>query len=140
MKWFTTHWQGPWKLRAVILDSLAQQQEGLHHAAQSDRKIKMRRQWHQPQAKRPGGMSRKKWTVHMLKLARGGQLQPPPQPPDSEFDAGVRAPMCSVQHVQRLSDLECILNDELQHHVPLPVSQMVSQLGQEVQNEITDVD
>ena len=76
----------------------------------------------------------------MLNMARAGRLPLPPERPDSEFYAEVRAPLCSVQLVQPVSDPECISNDVLEHHVALPVTQMMSQLVKEVQNEITDVD
>ena len=88
-EWGKTHRQGPRKFRAVIFDSVGEHQDGLHKmgwtSAHTDKKKRIRRQWHQPQAKRPMGMSSKKWRATVRQQAKDGFLPLPPEPPDSEF-------------------------------------------------------
>ena len=63
-EWGKTHRAGPWKMRAVIFDSLGQHQEGIWQTgwttAHTDKKKKMRQQWHQPRPNCGVGVSRKK--------------------------------------------------------------------------------
>ena len=114
-EWGKTHRQGPLKFRAVIFDCLGEHQDGLHKtgwtSAHTDKKKNIRRQWHQPPAKRPVGMSRKKWRATVLQQAKDGFLPLPPEPPDSEFsEDSVRVSAMNFSFLDPVLDPASILH------------------------------
>ena len=119
-EWGKIHRQGPLKFRAVIFDSLGEHQDGLHEtgwtSAHTNKKKKIRRQWHQPQANRPVGMSRKKSRATVLQQAKDGFLPLPPEPPDSEFlENSVRVSAMNFSFPDPVLDPASVL-----HSTPIP--------------------